>query len=241
VRAALNRETSSSELPLNVVDLWFATLSESDFSLQAVLSVEELRRASVFRFDRDAANFVARRGILRLILATYTGVPPSQLSFTHNQFGKPALDGCLCNIRFSLSKSGELAVYAVARLRDLGVDLEHFGQRPLEISSIAGSFFCETQIAALNDCPADQKERMFLRLWTQLEAQGKARGIGIGGLNSASSGLNAFPGKCFSFTRSVPAPGYSVAVAVQGRRRCSLRTLLWSPRITKWANRSLDT
>jgi len=227
MRAVISRAWLGRDLPLNVVDLWFAKLPE-DFSLEAVLSVDEMRRALRFRFDRDAANFVARRGILRLILATYTGMPPSQLSFTHNQFGKPALEGCFCNIRFSLSKSGEFAVYAVARLRDLGVDLEHFGQRPLDISSIAGSFFCERQIAALNDAPSNQKEEMFLRLWTQLEAQGKARGIGIGGLNSAASGLNAFPGKCFSFTRLVPTPGYSVALAVQGRRRCSLRNLLWS-------------
>jgi phosphopantetheinyl transferase len=140
MRAALNRETSNCGLPLNVVDLWFATLTQNDFSLQAVLSVEELRRASAFRFDRDAANFVARRGILLLILAAYTGVPPSELSFTRNQFGKPALDGCFCDIRFSLSKSSDLSVYAFARRRDLGVDLELLGQKTLEIQNIAGSF-----------------------------------------------------------------------------------------------------
>jgi 4'-phosphopantetheinyl transferase len=222
--AAFNRQSLGCELPLNVVDLWFAKLPEVDFSLEALLSVDELRRALCFRFDRDAANFVARRGILRLILATYTGVPPSQLSFTHNQFGKPALNGCCCNIRFSLSHSGESAVYAVARGRDLGVDLEHLRQGPLEIPSIAGSFFSERQIAALNDTPADQREEVFLRFWTQLEARGKARGIGIANFNSASIGLNAFHGKCFSFTRLVPSPGYVVALAVQGPRRCSLRT-----------------
>ncbi len=73
MRAAFNRQSLGCELPLNVVDLWFAKLPEMDFSLEAVLSVDEMRRASRFRFDRDAANFVARRGILRLILATYTG------------------------------------------------------------------------------------------------------------------------------------------------------------------------
>ncbi len=224
MRAAFNRQSLGCELPLNVVDLWFAKLPEVDFSLEALLSVDELRRALRFRFDRDAANFVARRGILRLILATYTGVPPSQLSFTHNQFGKPALDGCFCNTRFSLSHSGDLAVYAVTRGRDLGVDLEHLRQGPLEIQSIARSFFSERQIATLDDTPADQKAEVFLRFWTQLEARGKARGIGIGKFNSASIGLNVFHGKCFSFTRLVPSPGYVVALAVQGPRRCSLRT-----------------
>ena len=151
-------------------------------------------------------------------------MPPSQLSFTRNQFGKPALDGYFRDIRFRLSQSGDLSVYAVARRRDLGVDLELLGQKPLKIQNIPESFFSEREIDVLNDTPADQKEEMFLRLWTQLEAQGKARGIGIGKLHLASSGLKAFSGKCFSFTRLVPSPGYVVAVAVQGRRQCSIRT-----------------
>ncbi len=219
-----NRHSLASALPLNVVDLWFARLSERDFSFQALLSVDELRRACQFRFDRDAANFVSRRGILRLILATYTGVSPSQLSFTHNQFGKPALDGGFSDIRFSLSQSGELAVYAFARGRDLGVDLEHLRQTHLEIESIAGSSFSEKQITVLNETPADQKEEMFLRIWTRLEAQEKLRGIGIGKSHSASRRLNAFRCKCFSFTSPSPSPGYVVTVAVQGQRHCSLWT-----------------
>jgi 4'-phosphopantetheinyl transferase len=225
MRALSHGESLRRELPLNVVDLWFTNLPENDFSLEAVLSLDEMRRALRFRFDRDAGNFVARRGILRLILATYTGVPPSQLSFTYSQFGKPALDGRFGNIRFNLSHSGELGVYAVSHRRALGVDLEHLRQGPLEISRIARSFFSESQIAMLNDTAVDQQEEVFLRLWTQLEARGKARGIGIGRFNPSSNELRAFGGKCFSFRRLVPSPGYVVALAVQGRRRCFLRTL----------------
>jgi 4'-phosphopantetheinyl transferase len=225
MRAVFSREWFGRELPLNAVDLWFAKLPELDFSLEAVLSLDEMRRALRFRFDRDAGNFVARRGILRLILATYTGVPPSQLSLIYSQFGKPALGGRFCNIRFSLSHSGDSAVYAVTRRRDLGVDLEHLRQGPLDIPSIAGSFFSDKQIAALKDTAADQKEEVFLRFWTQLEAQGKALGIGIGKFNWASSDLNTFHGICISFTRLVPSPGYVVALAVKGRRQCSLRTV----------------
>jgi phosphopantetheinyl transferase len=223
--AVSNGESLRRELPLNVVDLWFTKLTENDFSLEALLSLDEMRRALRFRLDRDAANFVARRGILRLLLAIYTGVSPSQLTLSYGQFGKPALDGCSFDTRFSVSQSGELAVYAVARRRALGVDLEHLRQKPLEISRIAGSFFSERQIAVLNDTPSEQQEEVFLHLWTQLEARGKARGIGISQFNPCSNELSAFDGKCFSFRRLVPSPGYVVALAVQGRRRCSLRTL----------------
>jgi 4'-phosphopantetheinyl transferase len=222
MRAVVTRESLRRKLPLNVVHVWFAKLRELDFSLEPLLSLEEMRRASRFRFDRDAAHFVARHGILRLILATYTGMPPSQLSFTYTQLGKPTIDGCFYETRFSLSQSGELAAYAVARRRDLGIDLEHLRQTGLEIPRIAGLFFSERQIAALNDIAADQQEEVFLRLWTRLEARGKARGIGIGKVNSAA---NTFHGKCFSFTRLLPSPGYVVSLAVQGRGCCSLRTI----------------
>jgi 4'-phosphopantetheinyl transferase len=210
-------------MPLNVVDLWFARLPESHGSLNALLSVDEMRRAMRFRFDRDAANFVARRGLLRMILANYTGMQPSQLAFTYSPFGKPALDRNVYGLRFSLSHSGELAVYAVSRGRDIGVDIERLQQTILEVPTIAESFFSEKEIASLNLTAADQREEVFLHLWTQLEARGKATGTGIVSLHSAGS--KVFRGKCFSFTRMVPSPGYVVALAVQGRRRCSLRTV----------------
>ncbi len=62
MRAVTNGESLLRELPSNVVDLWFAKLPEIDFSLEPVLSLDEMRRASRFRFDRDAANFIAGRG-----------------------------------------------------------------------------------------------------------------------------------------------------------------------------------
>jgi 4'-phosphopantetheinyl transferase len=232
MRGVLNRCFLGRKLPLTVVDLWFATLADNDFSLQQVLSPDETRRALRFRFDRDAAMFVARRGILRLILARYTGLRPSQLSFTYNHFGKPALNGCFYHVRFSLSQSGNLAVYAVARHRDIGVDLEQFRQGSLEVSRIADSFFAQEQKAALNKAPAERKEEVFLRLWTELEAQGKACGIGIGALNSA---VEIFHGQCFSLTRLAPSPGYVLSLAVQGRRRCSLRAITFQvPPVQGW-------
>lgn len=216
-------ESLRRKMPLNVVDLWFARLPEINHSLEALLSVDEMRRAMRFRFDRDAANFVARRALLRMILANYMGVQPSKLAFTYSPFGKPALDQNVYSLRFSLSHSGELAVYAVSRGREIGVDIERFQQTSLEVSTIAESFFSEKEIASLKDTAADQREERFLRLWTQLEARGKAAGTGIVSPNSA--GLDIFLGKCFSFTRMVPSPGCIVALAVQGRRRCSLRNI----------------
>jgi phosphopantetheinyl transferase len=221
--ALSKNESWRREPPLDVVDLWFARLPEINRSLEALLSVEEMRRAMRFRFDRDAANFVVRRALLRIILANYTGIQPSKLTFTYSPFGKPALDQNVYSLRFSLSHSGELAVYAVSRGRDIGVDIERLQQTILEVPMIAEPFFSEAEITSLNDTAADQREERFLSLWTQLEARGKAAGTGM--VSPSFAGTKVFLGKCFSFTRMFPSPGYVVALAVQGRRRCSLRTV----------------
>jgi hypothetical protein len=93
----------------------------------------------------------------------------------------------------------------------------------LEVPNIAKSFFSEKQIASLKDTATHQREEVFLRLWIQLEARGKATGTGI--VSPNCGGLGVVLGKCFSFTRMVPIPGYVVSVAVQGRRQCSLRNI----------------
>jgi phosphopantetheinyl transferase len=78
-----------------------------------------------------------------MILATYTGVPPSQLTFTYRLLGKSALNGCFYDLRFSLSRSGELDVYAVARRKNIGVDVGRLQQMNPEIPGIAKSFYSE--------------------------------------------------------------------------------------------------
>jgi phosphopantetheinyl transferase len=224
MHAAAHRQSYPRELPLNVVDLWFAHLPADSSSLKPVLSAGEIKRAQRYRFDCDAANFVARHGILRMLLAAYTGAPPAQLSFTHNQYGKPALDRNFSDLRFSISQSGQLAVYAIARLREVGVDVEHLQQESLDFEGIARSFFPAKCVAALDQTPAEKKEEAFLRFWTELEALGKALGIGISELETVSSQWDAIPRKCFSLIKPEPRPGYVVAVAVRGRGRCALRS-----------------
>jgi hypothetical protein len=57
--------------------VWGATLPLTDAALATVaanLSRDELLRAERFRFDRDRRNFIAARGILRVVLARYVGL-----------------------------------------------------------------------------------------------------------------------------------------------------------------------
>jgi 4'-phosphopantetheinyl transferase len=88
--------------------------------LEAALATDELSRASRFIFDRDRNHFVSARSILRSILSRYLRRPAASIVFSYAPEGKPQL--CLedadAPIRFNLSHSNGLAVYAVSRNRD---------------------------------------------------------------------------------------------------------------------------
>src|SRR4028119_658177 len=59
--------------------------------LQQHLSQDERARTARFHFARDAARFVAGRGLLREVLAQYVNTPAAELLFAYNMWGKPSL------------------------------------------------------------------------------------------------------------------------------------------------------
>src|SRR5688572_17758989 len=80
------------DLASHQVDIWRAHLdlpTNSLKTLEATLSADEIQRADHFQGDKD--RFIAAHGCLRDILARYHHSEPSQLSFSANDYGKPAL------------------------------------------------------------------------------------------------------------------------------------------------------
>lgn len=207
-------------------------------NLQRALSADELHRAARFRFQRDRQRFVISRGLLRAILGRYLDTAPGELRFRYSEHGKPSLvpafDGG--GLRFNLSHSDGLALYAVARGREVGVDLERV--RPvLEAEQIAERFFSARENAALRALPAHLKSRAFFACWTRKEAFVKAVGGGIS-LPLDRENANAFfdvfpvPGEPTMLSGTgersressgwavrplLPAPGYVAALAAEGR------------------------
>src|SRR5258708_1995291 len=110
------------------IDVWWERLDadpDQVASLSALLSPDETARAGRFRHPRHRDRFTVRRGMLRSILGAYLGQNPAMLRFGYGPFGKPALDhgsgtGGLC---FSVSHSHGIALYALARGVDVGVDV----------------------------------------------------------------------------------------------------------------------
>ena len=178
------RERSSAPpLAANEVHLWRLPLDLSPKRLEErrdLLSKEERARMERFRFEWLRTRYAARRGAVRLILASYLGLDPHALRFEQAAQGKPMLpsleDGR--RLSFNLSDSETTALLAVAWNATLGVDLE--AMRPLpELARLVRDYFAPRERDELFRLPPAQWERAFFRIWTQKEAWLKARGFGL--------------------------------------------------------------
>ena len=155
------------------VHVWHAAVDElalDDTVLRGFLSTDEVDRADRFRFTRDASRFVRRRWFLRRLLAAY-GAESGTTSFPTGPNGKPS-PPATTPIRFNTSSSAGLAVIAVARDVDMGVDVERLRRVDDRELLMAATMRPEEQTGL-------QSDEAFLRLWTLKEAYMKALGTGL--------------------------------------------------------------
>jgi 4'-phosphopantetheinyl transferase len=165
------------------VHVWRAPLGHPPArlaSFSATLAPEERAQASRFPFSVHRDRFVAGRGIQREILGRYLGTPPAGLSFRAASHGKPLLNPAPAafDLRFNVSNSGDVALYALSVGRELGVDME--AHRPMpEALAIAERFFSAPENAVFGALDAREQELAFFRCWTRKEAFVKAVGEGL--------------------------------------------------------------
>lgn len=165
------------------VHVWFAKLNQPSsqvISLHAILAMDERARAERFYFQRHRDQFIVAHGLLRVLLGGYLGSEPGHLRFCCNPYGKPALTKEFRGdtLRFNMSHSHGLALYAFALNRRVGVDLERVW-RDLADAQIAERFFSPCEVSSLRALPAHQQEQAFFNCWTRKEAYVKAMGKGL--------------------------------------------------------------
>src|SRR5271166_2742107 len=196
------------------IHVWRASLNLAPTVLrnfEATLAADENSRADRFVFPGDRDSFVAARGILRELLGRYLKRSPSEIGFSYGRRGKPAYRARSIEspIDFNLSHSHGRAVYAIARGRQLGVDVEMV--RPTVAGEgIAERFFSERECAELRALPPPSQAPAFFNCWTRKEAYIKARGDGL------EIPLNSFdvtlaPGAPEHFLRGVDSRWHLVA------------------------------
>jgi len=148
-------------------------------ALRGTLGEDERARAARFHFDRDRNAYIAARGALRALAGHYLDRPPEVLAFGYRAKGKPYLTSPPGDaLRFNVSHSGELALIAFARGREIGVDIER--RRPLtDLLSLARNSFSPSEYAALCGLPPRDHTEAFFACWSRKEAFIKATGEGV--------------------------------------------------------------
>jgi 4'-phosphopantetheinyl transferase len=179
------------------VHVWRVNLTRGKAS---PVTAEEALRAARFATPTLRRRYLRAHAALRSILSSVTKAP---LEFGLQEKGKPYLASAP-EVRFNLAHSRGMALVAVARDVEVGVDIERI--RPLpEYAAIAQRYF-----------PAGFSEpsgvRDFFRHWTRFEALLKAHGTGL-------YGAGASPPGDWSVTGIDGGPNFAAAVANEGPPR----------------------
>ena len=217
------------------VHVWRAPLDQPPSRMDSflhTLTADEQKRAERFYFQKDRERFITAHGVLRAILGLYLNRAPECLAFCYGSHGKPALAReCTGDaLRFNMSHSHGVALYAITRGREVGIDLE-FIRRDLEVGQIAEQFFSHPEIATLRALPLNLQKYAFFLAWTRKEAYIKARGEGLS-LPLDQFDVSLIPGDPAALLSTRPDPdealrwslqeltlasGYVAALAAEGR------------------------
>jgi 4'-phosphopantetheinyl transferase len=233
--------SSHPSLSPGELHVWRASLDTSPGRLEAFeasLSADEMARAARRRTPELRDRFTAGRGLLRALLGRYLRADPRQLVFRYGLHGKPALSDNA--IRFNLSHSHGLSLFAFAADVEVGIDLERI-RAEVPHERLARRFFTASESDALRALPADEQCAAFFRLWTRKEAYIKACGRGLSlpmsrfevslgdspALLRVDEGLDEPARWCLHALD--PAPGYAGTLAVEGE--ASVRCYRITPRL----------
>lgn len=212
-------------------------------SLLYTLAEDEQARAARFYFPIHRERFIVARGVLREILGLYLNRAARSVSFCYGPHGKPALAGESGGnaIHFNMSHSHGVALYAVTRSGEIGIDLE-FIREDLEVEHLAERLFSQREIATLRALPLSLRKYAFFLCWTRKEAYIKARGEGLS-LPLDQFDVSLIPGEPAALLRTQAdpdealrwslqelsiGPGYVSALAVGGQG-WSLSCWQWPP------------
>lgn len=224
--------TTSHEIRRNEVTVWWANLSEARLRLgpqSHLLSPDERRRAATMLNGNTRDRWIAGRASLRSILAGYLGLHAVAIPITYAALGKPEL-GSLSPVRFNLSHSAELAAFAIAWRKQVGIDVQRLRDDDL-MHDLAPWTFAEDDYNTWLTLPTLQRRVSFLRTWVRKEAYLKGRGVGLAYplrdltiVTSTTAGAVEIVDKHAGdaaqnwrvFDLDAPHPGYVAALAIDG-------------------------
>jgi 4'-phosphopantetheinyl transferase len=233
------------ELGADDAHVWRASLDQPAgmiAKLAPLLSQGEYQRAERFRRPTDRRRFIAGRGILRKVISAYLALAPDEVRFVYNEYGKPFIadDQNRGALSFNLSHSAGIALYAVARGRRVGIDVE-YTREDFATLEVAENFFSKDEFEAFNATPIDRRTEAFFNCWSRKESYIKAIGMGISyPLDGFTVSLipdaapellkvdaDATEAACWNMYELDAAEGYAAALIVENPP-VSLRRFQWN-------------
>lgn len=115
---------------------------------------------------------------LRPVLARYLNLDPALIELRTGEHGKPRLAERASGLSFNLSHSGRLALVAIARSREVGVDIEWIETRR-DFLRLAEIGLDSEAAAAVRKVPAASRAGTFYDAWVRHEAIAKCLGVGL--------------------------------------------------------------
>ena len=156
-----------------------------------LLSREERARFDGYTNAVVARRFAIGRSALREILGCALGMAPSRIPLHEGLHGKPALgrDAGVRRLWFSVAHTEDVLLVALSRSFDVGIDVER--SRSIEQwERVADRVLAEGERAQLQRDVESGEDAgtAFLRHWCRVEAELKAIGCGIAGLEDHRAG-----------------------------------------------------
>lgn len=176
----------------------------------ATLSGGERERHAGYTNAIVARRFAVGRALLREILGCVLGVAPERIPLCEGVHGKPALGGEWRGrqLWFSVAHCEDLFLVALSRSSDVGIDLER--SRSIEHwERVADRVLSPTERAQLRHAVEEGEDAgtVFLRHWCRVEAELKAIGCGIVGLEEHRAGKRPLGLRLLDLTDlPLPAP-----------------------------------
>ena len=161
--------------------LWTALTHDQRISdLQAILSMDEQKRARRFRRASDSRQFVFAHALVRLALSHHLAVPASDWHFDRDSKGKPVIAApeMFSAVEFSLSHTNGLVACLITLSAEAAVDVEKV-KYTHDLALVAHQIFSPTEQRTLSVLSAKDWTERFFDYWTLKEAVAKARGLGL--------------------------------------------------------------
>lgn len=225
-----NSSVFTAQLGDGQLHIWRADLHSCALDLNG-LSSQEQARAGKFLSELAKRRYIASHLALRGILARYLPIPPGEIEFIQPHGHKPRLANqpAARPVSFSLSRTEDVCLVAVARRAEVGVDIESAIESRFE-PGMADQVLTANELATLEAVAPANRGRAFLLAWTRKEAYAKCIGLGLSAdLVHAEVGLTQLTALLHGISVSsfTPEPGYLASWASRDELRPSFWN--WTP------------